>query len=82
MRQTLVRVSKGGQVSVPAAVRRRWQTERLLLVDHGDRIELHPVPADPVAALRGSLAPLEVPVVEVLAQERRDQADVDHRRGR
>jgi bifunctional DNA-binding transcriptional regulator/antitoxin component of YhaV-PrlF toxin-antitoxin module len=51
-----VRISKGGQVSVPADIRRRWQTDRLAMEDHGDRIILRPIPADPVRAARGSLA--------------------------
>lgn len=49
------RISRGGQVSVPAAIRRRWGTDRLLIEDRGDVLLVRPLPADPIAAARGSL---------------------------
>lgn len=49
------RPSRGGQVSVPAEIRRRWGTTRLTLDDLGDRIVLIPAPEDPIAAARGAL---------------------------
>ncbi len=48
-------ISKGGQVSIPADVRRRWKTRALLLVDRGDEIVFRPAPEDPIAAARGAL---------------------------
>ena len=36
-------ISKGGQVSIPAEVRRRWRTDRVRLVDLGDRLIVRPV---------------------------------------
>lgn len=49
-----LRISRGGQVSIPAAVRRRWATDRLVIEDLGDRIILRPIPRDPIAAARGA----------------------------
>lgn len=49
-----MRISSGGQVSIPAEVRRRWATETVAVDDLGDRLVLRPVPADPVAAARGA----------------------------
>lgn len=49
------RISKGGQISVPAEIRRRWGVARLLLDDHGDHIVLSPLPDDPIAAAEGAL---------------------------
>ncbi|HEV7163583.1 MAG TPA: AbrB/MazE/SpoVT family DNA-binding domain-containing protein [Solirubrobacteraceae bacterium] len=49
-------ISNGGQVSVPAAVRKRWQTRTVLAEDLGDRVVLRPVPDDPVAAAVGAFA--------------------------
>ncbi len=49
-------ITKSGQMSVPAAIRHRWKTRDVSIVDLGDRIVVSPVPEDPVAAFRGSFA--------------------------
>ena len=54
MRQTTI--SRGGQISIPAEVRRRWGTSRLTVEDRGDALVLRPIPADPIRAAIGSLA--------------------------
>jgi bifunctional DNA-binding transcriptional regulator/antitoxin component of YhaV-PrlF toxin-antitoxin module len=51
-----VRISKGGQISIPTAIRRRWATSTVALDDQGDRVVLEPVPDDPIAAAEGALA--------------------------
>jgi len=50
------KVTRGGQISIPSTIRRRWGTSRLMLEDLGDRIVLKPAPDDPIAAARGALA--------------------------
>jgi AbrB family looped-hinge helix DNA binding protein len=50
-----LRITAGGQVSIPAEVRRRWSTRELELEDQGDRIVLRPAAIDAIAAARGSL---------------------------
>lgn len=47
-------ISKGGQVSIPAEVRHRWGTNRVLVEDRGDELVFRPLPDDPIAAARGS----------------------------
>jgi bifunctional DNA-binding transcriptional regulator/antitoxin component of YhaV-PrlF toxin-antitoxin module len=49
-------ISSGGQVSIPAVVRKRWHTRTVLAEDRGDHIVLRPVPDDPVAAAVGAFA--------------------------
>ncbi len=49
-------ISSGGQVSVPAAVRKRWRTRTVLAEDCGDHVVLRPVPDDPVAAAVGAFS--------------------------
>ena len=49
------RITRGGQISIPAAVRRRWATDNVLIEDSGDALLLSPLPADPIAAAIGSL---------------------------
>lgn len=49
-------ISSGGQVSVPAAVRKRWGSRAVLAEDRGDHLILRPAPDDPVATMRGLFA--------------------------
>lgn len=51
-----MKISKGGQVSIPAQIRRRWATSTVVMVDHGDSIVFRPAPDDPIAAAEGALA--------------------------
>ena len=51
-----MKISKGGQISVPAPIRKRWASSTVLLHDEGDRIVIEPVADDPIAAAEGSLA--------------------------
>ncbi len=53
--RTTTMISKGGQISVPADVRRRWATSRLSVEDRGDELILRPIPLDPIGAALGSL---------------------------
>mgnify|MGYP001298860782 CR=1 FL=1 len=51
-----MRISKGGQISIPAAIRHRWGTSTVALSDEGERVVLEPAPDDPIAAAEGALA--------------------------
>lgn len=51
----IAKVTTGGQVSLPASVRKRWGTLRVALDDQGDRLVVTPVPDDPIDAARGAL---------------------------
>ena len=51
-----MKISKGGQLSLPARIRHRWGTSTVLLDDQGDRVVLEPAPDDPIAAAEGALA--------------------------
>ena len=51
-----VKITKGGQISIPAVIRHRWGTSTVALEDQGDRILLEPAPDDPIAAAEGALA--------------------------
>lgn len=48
-----VRVTASGQVSLPAALRKRWGAGAVLVIDKGDYAIVRPVPADPIGALLG-----------------------------
>ena len=49
----IMKVSGNGQVSIPAEARARWNADRVVVVDLGDRVVMRPLPEDPVGALRG-----------------------------
>jgi bifunctional DNA-binding transcriptional regulator/antitoxin component of YhaV-PrlF toxin-antitoxin module len=49
------KITAGGQVSLPAEIRRRWSADSVLFEDLGDRAVVRPIPGDPIAAARGAL---------------------------
>jgi bifunctional DNA-binding transcriptional regulator/antitoxin component of YhaV-PrlF toxin-antitoxin module len=76
-------ISSGGQISVPAAVRKRWGVRAVLVEDCGDRLVVRPAPADPVAAVRGIFAAdmNDGPTIdEVRAAGRAEEAELDAQR--
>ncbi len=80
MRST--KITRGGQISIPARIRRRWNTSTLSLEDLGDRVVLRPAPDDPVAAARGALTgELRSTSAALRREARRDEADSERRRG-
>jgi bifunctional DNA-binding transcriptional regulator/antitoxin component of YhaV-PrlF toxin-antitoxin module len=77
-----MRISRGGQISIPAPIRHRWATTTLTLEDHGDRIVLMPAPDDPIAAAAGALAEYgPIDIAELRAQAREDDLAAERRRG-
>lgn len=74
-------ISKGGQISVPADIRRRWNTRRLRLEDRGDELVIRPAPEDPIAAARGIFKGRSKYTSEELRLlEREEQAELEARR--
>ena len=49
----VMKVSSNVRVSIPAATRARWQADRVVIVDFGNRLVMRPLPDDPMAALVG-----------------------------
>lgn len=81
-RTTMTRISRGGQVTVPAPVRRRWEAERIAVEDHGEYLVLRPV-ADAVAGFVGFAAARGLPRSEELrAQSRAAETAAETRRRR
>jgi bifunctional DNA-binding transcriptional regulator/antitoxin component of YhaV-PrlF toxin-antitoxin module len=75
------KVTRGGQISIPSAIRRRWATSTLTLEDLGDRIVLTPAPDDPIAAARGALAgELTLSSEQLRERARADEAAAERRR--
>lgn len=67
----IVKISRGGQVSVPAEIRHRWNTSRVALEDRGDCLVVRPAADDPVGALRGAFADASKPSSDELRRRAR-----------
>ncbi len=74
----VMKVSRNGQVSIPAEARARWGADRVVVVDLGDRVVLRPVSPGGVDDLIGKYAGTG-PSAD--AQRRAERAD-DQRRAR
>ena len=71
-------ISKGGQVQVPAAVRRRWGTREIIIEDLGGSLLVRPLPADPIGAALGSLARGPLSTDELRRQAREEDLERGH----
>ena len=70
----VMKVSRNGQVSIPAEARARWGAERVVVVDLGDRVVLRPVTPGGIDELVGKYAGTGPSTDELRAVERRDEA--------
>jgi bifunctional DNA-binding transcriptional regulator/antitoxin component of YhaV-PrlF toxin-antitoxin module len=50
---TRVKLTRGGQISVPAEIRKRWDARVLDVEDHGDHVVVRPAADDSLQGLRG-----------------------------
>ena len=73
------KITRAGQVSIPAEVRARWGTSTVAIEDEGDRIVLRPVADDPIAALRGIFParPGEPSAAEAVRAAREDDIEAE-----
>ncbi len=79
-----MKISKGGQVSIPAPIRHRWGTSTVTLEDEGSRIILQPAADDPIAAADGALAEEfgELDVARLRRRAREDERQAERHRSR
>ena len=74
-------ISRGGQISIPGNVRRRWGTQRVSVEDQGNALVIRPIPADPIGAAIGSLSGRAPTSDEMRAELREAEAAADARKG-
>jgi len=74
------KITAGGQVSLPASIRRRWGTTSVSVEDAGDHVILRPLPDDPIAAARGALKGKLGSPESLRARARKDEAAATRRR--
>lgn len=75
-----VKITDGGQISVPAKLRKRWGSSYLTAEDRGDHLVLRPAPDDPVDAVYGIFAAEargETELAEIRAREREADAEAE-----
>lgn len=80
MATTRMRVTKHGQVSLPAELRHRWGADCVLVIDRGDYAIVRPVPADPLRALRGAHRGPGPATEQARAAERAIESEREHRK--
>jgi len=68
-----LKISAGGQVSVPATVRHRWKTRVVVADDRGDHLILRPAPEDPIEAAYGAFKNTTGLTLEELRQISREE---------
>lgn len=76
----VTKISQGGQIQVPAEVRKRWGTRNVMIDDAGAYIRISPIPEDPIAAAAGSLAGPGPTVNEMMRQHREEEAEIEERK--
>jgi bifunctional DNA-binding transcriptional regulator/antitoxin component of YhaV-PrlF toxin-antitoxin module len=76
------KVTRNGQVSLPAELRPRWGTGSVLVIDRGDYAIVRPVPEDPVTTLLGSHTGPGPTTDRARSTERESEADARSPKGR
>lgn len=76
----VTKISQGGQIQVPAEVRKRWGTRNVIIDDAGAYIRISPVPDDPIGAVAGSFAGPGPTVNEMMRQLREEEAEAEERK--
>lgn len=77
-----MKISKGGQISIPAPIRKRWGTTTVTLEDQGDKLVLTPAPDDPIEAAAGVFAGEgpKLDLEEIRREEREAEREIEERK--
>ncbi len=73
------KVTRSGQMSLPAELRHRWGTAAVLVIDRGNYAIVRPIPADPLARLRGAHAGRGPNLEQARAAERTAEQEREQR---
>ncbi len=77
-----LKITSGGQVTVPVRVRKRWGAAAVIAEDQGDRLVLTPAAEDAIGALAGIFAAETngLPAtVEIMREEREAEVENEER---
>ena len=78
----VMKVTSNGQVSISAAARNRWHTDRVVVVDLGDRVVMRPVGDDPIGVLSGKYSSDGPSTDDARRQARDAEAEAELRKTR
>lgn len=67
-----MKITRGGQISLPAPIRHRWGTGAVVLDDHGDHVTLRPASNHPADDLLGAFADAPGPSSEEIRRQERE----------
>ena len=73
------KITSNGQMSLPAELRHRWASHSVLVIDRGDYAIVRPIPANPLARLRGAHAGPGPSLEQARAADRAAEAERDQR---
>jgi len=79
MNTVQAKVTRNGQMSLPAELRHRWASGSVLVIDRGDYAIVRPIPEDPLAQLRGVHAGPGPSSEQARAADRAAEAEHDER---
>ncbi|MEJ7706150.1 MAG: AbrB/MazE/SpoVT family DNA-binding domain-containing protein [Nocardioidaceae bacterium] len=82
MASVKAKVTRNGQVSLPAELRHRWAVGSVLVIDCGDHAIVRPIPDDTIATVLGSQAGPGPTSEQARAAERESEAEVRPQEGR
>ncbi len=77
VRMRTTKITGGGQIQVPAEVRRRWGTRKVSMEDRGGSLVVRPLPDDPISAAVGSLAGPGLTSDEIRRQLRDEERETE-----
>lgn len=79
MNAVRAKVTRNGQVSLPAELRHRWGAAAVLVIDCGDYAIVRPILADPLARLRGAHAGPGPRLEQARTAERTTEQELEQR---
>jgi len=80
MMSVRAKMTRNGQMSLPAELRHRWGAGSVLVIDRGGYAIVRPIPGDPVAALHGVYAGPGPSSEDARSSERSAEATQETRR--
>jgi AbrB family looped-hinge helix DNA binding protein len=68
-----MKVTLGGQISIPADVRRRWNTDRVVVIDTPDGLIVRPFDANAADRIMGKYARRDAMTSDEMRRSSRDE---------
>ncbi len=82
----VVPVTRGGQISIPAEIRRRWKARKVIIEDEGDRLVVRPQPVNREDLIQSLIGRFKLPegmtVEQITEQWREEEIEAEERKWR